>query len=35
MVYELQEHWKTLPESPNPIAMEMKYGDEGLFKKVT
>ena len=35
MVYGLQEHWKTLPESTTPIAMETKYGDEGLFKKVT
>ena len=35
MGYGLQEHWKTLPESTPPIAMETKYGDEGLFKKVT
>ena len=28
MVYGQQEHWKTLPESTPPIAMETKYGDE-------
>lgn len=35
MVYGQQEHWKTLPESTTPIAMETKSGDEGLFKKIS
>ena len=35
MVYGLQEHRKTLPESTTPIAMETKSGDEGLFKKIS